>query len=409
MSEDEGSESTIGRDFWTTQGFLTFDHWLAESTTKWKRSYSWNRRKRRRIEKESEEIVHFPSGTDVWEAEEQLHRWLRVRKNQWRILRRKRQRRRQEEAQAVKTRNLSPSIDVAALGQIAGLNKIRDGTKIQHSPRSIASLKLDAGPKSSEMFCIDSLLEEEERRRKAIEDRPPFDISFIFDARLGAPDDTIAHCLQFLHHSEHGKLLCISSATSEAIKQRELMWQQMCPTHWTLPRRPRKPWHEMYITRIRVDEEAARKRSDDILTKAAALLFKGDNLNQIQKLINRVQKRFHFDVNYVSGVVCERNGLLNLAVINGRHKTVRWLIEAKGADLESCDRGRFTPLINAAWAGDKYLVRFLLGKGADRTKIGTGHYSQPLALPEFEGLNAEGWARKRGHEDVGDLIHMGLG
>ena len=61
-----------------------------------------------------------------------------------------------------------------------------------------------------------------------------------------------------------------------------------------------------------------------------------------------------------------------------------------------------------AWNGDKYLVRYLLGKGADRKKIGTFHSSKGIASKEFDGMNAEGWARERGHSDVADLINIGL-
>jgi ankyrin repeat protein len=61
--------------------------------------------------------------------------------------------------------------------------------------------------------------------------------------------------------------------------------------------------------------------------------------------------------------MCERNALLNLAVIHQRHKVVKWLVEVQHADVETVDRGLFTPLMNAAYAGDKYLVRFLLQKG----------------------------------------------
>lgn len=52
--------------------------------------------------------------------------------------------------------------------------------------------------------------------------------------------------------------------------------------------------------------------------------------------------------------------------------------------------------------------RFLLGKGCDRTKLGKNHSSKGLAPAAFEGLTAEGWARKRGHDEVADLIHLGL-
>lgn len=76
--------------------------------------------------------------------------------------------------------------------------------------------------------------------------------------------------------------------------------------------------------------------------------------------------------------------------------------------IETSDRGEFTPLINAAWAGDKYLVRFFLQKGANRCKFGTGHYTEPLAPPDFKGHTAEEWARKKGHDEIADFIRMGL-
>jgi len=78
------------------------------------------------------------------------------------------------------------------------------------------------------------------------------------------------------------------------------------------------------------------------------------------------------------------------------------------ADIETADRGMFTPLMNAAYRGDKIMVRYLLIRGADRTKLGTSHSSQGLAHPDFKGWTAEEWARKRGHHVVAELIRFGL-
>jgi ankyrin repeat protein len=89
-------------------------------------------------------------------------------------------------------------------------------------------------------------------------------------------------------------------------------------------------------------------------------------------------------------------------------EVVRWLVEVKNADIESSDRGNFTALLNAAWAGDKTLVRFLLQKGADRTKVGRFHYTKAVAPSDFEGLTAEGWAEKNGHSSVATLLRLGL-
>jgi ankyrin repeat protein len=84
------------------------------------------------------------------------------------------------------------------------------------------------------------------------------------------------------------------------------------------------------------------------------------------------------------------------------------LVEVKNADIESMDRGNFTSLINAAWAGDKSMVRFLMQKGANRSQIGRFHYTKPVAPPDFEGLTAEGWAERNGHKEVAKLLQLGL-
>jgi ankyrin repeat protein len=159
---------------------------------------------------------------------------------------------------------------------------------------------------------------------------------------------------------------------------------------------------------LRREQHDCQKRWDDLLLKCYAVLLKGDHLQKIEKLVSKGEADFGFDANYVSPVVCERNCLLNLAVIQQRHKVVRWLVDQKGAAIESYDRGHFTPLLNAAWAGHKQTVRFLLQRGANRSKVGFYHYSKPLSSPDFAGLSAEGWARRQGHDSIAELIRLGL-
>jgi len=186
------------------------------------------------------------------------------------------------------------------------------------------------------------------------------------------------------------------------------MWRSLCPSHWILPKRPRKSWASLYITNLRVEEETTTKVSDDILTKAAKIIAKRDDLLKIEKLVAQAEKKLNrFSINYVSGVVLERSSLLNLAVMNKRHKIVKWLME-RGADIETSDRGGFTPLLNAAYVGDKAMVRYLLSKGCNRHKVGTEHSTQALAHISFKGHTAEEWARKRGYGDVAELIKYGI-
>jgi Ankyrin repeats (3 copies) len=381
--DEDDSPITVLNDFWSQQGYSSFDEWQLDSKTRWKLQYSWNIRKRKQIKEEAEEVVSFPSPGD---DNVQFEKWLSVRKNQWRIQRRKRQR-----------QFLLETLEDAAA----------TSTDVPESPRCVVS---PSKTSSGDMVHIDALLEEELVRKRLMEKaKNRFDLAFVFDARLGACDDVIAHCMRFLHPSEHGKLLTLSKTTSGHFQEREDMWQQLCPQRWSLPRKPRKPWHEMYISKIRTEEQEARKRSDETLNMVAMILFKGDHLQKVEKLVNGAQKLFGFDINYTSGVICERNAIVNLAVIHRRAKVVKWLVDTKeGLDLETFDRGGFTPLMNAAWAGDRVLVRLLLGSGCDRTKIGTGHYTQPLALPDFKGLTPEGWARKKGYEGIANLIRLGL-
>jgi len=340
----ERESSSVPVDFWSRQGYASIDEWLRQSKAKWRVQYSWNRSKKRRIRADCQRrvSVHDPE-------------WYRVRRTQWRMQRRKRH-----------------------VGE----------------PTEEVELRL-----------MDELILEQRRQAEAKKKpRLPLDWIRLVDPRNGCPDEVLAHMCGFLPCLEHGKLLSIDRKSRFLLQERNDLWKTLCPSRWSLPRRPRKPWHELYCTRLCQETEEARKRGDDVLLKALSLLFTGDQLQTLQKLVNRTD----FDVNYSSGVVGERNSLLNLAVIHQRHKVVRWLVQEKEADLETCDRGEFTPLLNAAWAGDRSMVRFLLQQGADRTKVGMFHYSKPLSSPEFEGLTAEGWAMKRGHEAVAKLIRLGL-
>jgi hypothetical protein len=246
------------------------------------------------------------------------------------------------------------------------------------------------------------LLLDSDNRQKS-----PKDILPLFDPLLGLPDDVVAYALTFLPRQEHIHLLCINKATSRMIKTRDCMWRALCPNHWTLPKRPRKPWYQIYLTGLNKFEESKNKRSDDLLIKASGTLAKGDYLQTFAKIVCDGERNFGFEVDYTSGTVEERNSLLNLAVINGRHKCVRWLMDVKNADIETSDRGLFTPLCNAAWNGDVQMVRYLMRQGASRKKIAKFHSSSGIA-PKHDGLTPEEWARKRGYHSIADLIQKGL-
>jgi hypothetical protein len=408
-NDDNNDERTVGHDFWLSSGYESFDQWLQASKTKWRRSYSWHVNRRNQLEEECEKTVHLPYSPilDNPVTTELFKDWLNVRKQQWRIARRKRQRRQHHAVVDVPISSVR--------GTTSGKGSIVDGASSNATTTLEAtSKKVNTNNNNKDTMYIDEMLEKQEEcdTNNAIagkeQQQQPMDVSWIFDSQLGAPDDVVLVIMKFLQPFEHGNLLCLSYTSTTLFKQRETMWKSLCPKHWVLPRRPRKSWCVMYITKIRAEEEAARKRSDDLLVKANAIIEKGDLLNKLEKLVNKAEKDFRFDVNYTSGVVLERNSLLNMAIIDKRTKIAKWLMETKNADIETWDRGQFTPLLNAAWNGDKHMVRYLLGRGADRSKTGLNHSSKGLAPSGFMGLRAEEWARERGHEDVAELIRIGI-
>ena len=422
---NEDFDVQTNTDFWTHQGFSSFDDWIRTRSHQWHRSYSWNKRKRQKIEEECfEKVVALPlthhhtsnNHSSPVCSTENFHEWLTARRVQWKMSRRKRKRQRlsmerKSDHSSIET-NDSPAIGISESPScVISFPNSKEGTSDEGKPPSKRKLQF-LSKEDQQMAFIDEILEEQERKRQELlrmrAERPPIDILRFFDATKGIPDDVVAHCLAYIEPREHGKLFTINKAVSKALQDRHGVWQTMCPSHWILPRRPRKPWHEIYLTRLRKEYELHQKRWDDLLVKCSSALFKRDDLQKVEKLITNAEKEFGFDLNYSSGVVCERNSILNLAVIHGRYKVVRWLVDTKHADIETADRGNFTPLLNAAWSGDRWLVRFFLQRRANRMVKGTQHYTKGIAPPGFEGRTAEGWAEHRGHPEIAKLIKLGL-
>lgn len=275
----EDSLPEISKDFWTVQGFASLNDWLAFRTKQWQSQYSWNRQKRQRLAQDCQATQ--VSLDDDWKE------WLRVRKNQWVVERRRRQRERGESAAST----------------------------------------------IAECVAVDTLLEEQEQKRIAFENRPPLNIMFLFDAAEGCPDDVVYRILSFLETPDHATLLRVSHSTRTALQNRQMVWSMLCPDTWTLPRRPRKPWHQIYWSRLRVETERRKKKWDDLLTRGSQLLFQGDSLSTIERMVAEAERDCNFDVNYVSGVVCERNSLLNLAVIHRRHRKCHFLFAKDPSNL----------------------------------------------------------------------------
>lgn len=174
--------------------------------------------------------------------------------------------------------NPSPCLTAGVEASHGGSDEGLEATDL--SPRKRRKIQ---APTLTDIAAIDVILEQEDqdRKRREAEKRRLVDISFLFDASLGAPDDIVVLCFSFLDSSEYSKFLCINKTYSDALKAREEVWKQLCPSHWILPRRPRKPWHELYFHRLRIEQRDSQKLWDDILVKCSAVLFKGDHLQKV--------------------------------------------------------------------------------------------------------------------------------
>ena len=426
--DDDDDSYHRGIDFWKQQGFFSFDVWMSTRKNSWKRCYSWNKRKRKRIQNDCfERFVYLPwTNNDVStttpttdmttishnHTERKYHcrrnnslsssnndgnrridctsdmfkQWLNIRRYQWRMLRRKRKKQNEQAACMigdVRNTSTNKSCKSTIIPSSSLLNEATDNSYVESSTAEIqrnflsASLPSSFGCSSSitgyrkdsnsrksaspvckrklhfllstedqETVLIDEILDEKEKQKKEIrrrrDQRPPLEIGRFFDISQGIPDDVIVHFFSYLKEREHGKMLVVNKGIAASLQDRYSVWKQLCPNHWILPRRPRKPWHTLYLTRLRQEQEQRQKLWDDLLLKCSTALFKRDDVQKVEKFVVKAEKEFGFDLNYSSGVVCERNSILNLAVIHKRHKVVRWLVDKKGADIETYDRGNFT-------------------------------------------------------------------
>jgi ankyrin repeat protein len=88
----------------------------------------------------------------------------------------------------------------------------------------------------------------------------------------------------------------------------------------------------------------------------------------------------------------QRNQALHACIALGNSlDAVRLLVDA-GSDVNARQAGGYTPLLQAAAAGKKELVLFLLDRGADRTACCD------------QGKTSADYARERGHVEVAGLL-----
>ena len=263
VAEDD-LPSTLEPDFWLASGFESFEDWLDSSKTKWRRTYSWHRRRLTALQKKAEADVSLPTGNCM--SINQVEKWLASRKVGWRLTRRKR--------------------------QLLQLERYLESGEDENDSNSSSSLIRNSSVAPSvarhlDTTYMDEILESRQERPMDTGPRKPLDISWMFEAARGCPDDVVVNIMQYLLPRDHGNLLCLSFTSNDFFKRRDSVWRDLCPSHWILPRRPRRSWASVYITKIRAEEDAARKKNDDILVKASVIIGKADQLLKLQKLLKK--------------------------------------------------------------------------------------------------------------------------
>jgi len=218
------------------------------------------------------------------------------------------------------------------------------------------------------------------------------------------PDDALVAVLSFTDTRTPATLLSVSRRWTKRLRSREGLWRvlAMRQESWRsrLPSRPRKAWADVFLAELQREERERKMRSDDVLKACHLLLRKGDNVVAVRKVVESAQQAFHFSVDHQSGVVLERNPLLNLSVMLARPKVAHWLVVECGASVHKADNGGFTPLMDAAWSGDRELVRLLLHFGAHCKNRGHSHFSGGIKATTGPWHDAAGWAETKGKKEV---------
>ena len=336
LGEIFDASNVLVRDNWTTSHFGCWDNSLDNSYT------------------DNNEIVIFSS---PGKSNANFKNWLIIRKNQWKIQLRMRQQR--------KWKTFEIDSDTVSKGLLNTPRCVSPSNVSFSCARADASLERIAGENRLTQLNNTSISP-----------------SLLFDAHLETCDEIIGHCFGFLRHSERIILLCLGKATRKFLKNRDEIWHQLCSAKWNLAERPRKTYYDLYMAGTRKDEKHYCDQSDKIFKRATIIMSKGDHVQKMETLLENAKMKFGFDINHVPRVCSDNNSILNFAVISRRSGIVKWLVESKEeTDLESRNKGGFTPIMNAHWCGDLCIFDYLLRRGCDHTKIGSGLYhSQPFAL-----------------------------
>jgi len=161
--------------------------------------------------------------------------------------------------------------------------------------------------------------------------------------------------------------------------------------------RSKSDYMRSLCTAVVKKREFLKYRHDLLIVHAKSLLqARRDPPISVHKLILKwFPELVDFDVNW-HGTLVEQNTLVTLAARSCHPKTIKYLVEKLGAQIDTADVGGFTPLIMSAYRGNIAAVKTCLKLGADIYCSGRLRSGAPMS--------AEHWAAVKGHKEIFELL-----
>lgn len=190
------------------------------------------------------------------------------------------------------------------------------------------------------------------------------------------PDDVLARVFARLADDPAclARLSCVSGSWRVALA-RSGAWRALCHDAGRAPRRPRKPWRDIHLDRLRKRRSdvawrhemlfirvTAQTKSRSRSRRASASAMRVDRPALLREAVDALALAADFDVNHRSATYGGR-GLLAVAARIGAVRVAERLL-AMGAAPDAADDEGWTPLMEAAFRGNERVAAALLARGA---------------------------------------------
>ena len=222
------------------------------------------------------------------------------------------------------------------------------------------------------------------------------------------------------------RLSCVSGSWRVALA-RSGAWRALCHDAGRAPRRPRKPWRDIHLDRLRKRRSdvawrhemlfirvTAQTKSRSRSRRHAASAMRVDRPALLREAVDALALAADFDVNHRSATYGGR-GLLAVAARIGAVRVAERLL-AMGAAPDAADDEGWTPLMEAAFRGNERVAAALLARGARDEGFEARRYMGAAEKNNARdagggggGGGGRGRRRRRGRRKTGRGLFSGAG